>query len=276
MSTPFSIENDHGLEILGDTHTPDGSPVACALLLHGYKGYKDYGFIPLLAQDLCQRGVLVHRFNFSTSGMTNDTNTFARPELFEIDTWTRQVADVRRVARAVRQGEIPGAGLPLFLIGHSRGGATALLSAGRHRDELALSGVATINAVDRCCRLSDDEQRTMLERGFAITQSARTKQDLRIDAAWLREQLEEPEAHDVLLQASRCNIPACVLHADADDAVSMDAGLAIAHKLNTPLIVLEQSNHVLNMPNPSEMSATRSASLLKTGDEIARFIVQHA
>lgn len=276
MSTAFTIINEHGLEILGDTHVPAGDPIACALLLHGFKGYKDYGFIPLLAHDLCERGVLVHRFNFSTSGMTNDIETFARPDLFELDTWTRQVDDVRRVVRAVREGEIGGAGLPLFLIGHSRGGATALLSAGRHRDELSLSGVATINAVDRCCRMSDAEQRAMLERGYAVTRSARTEQDLKIGAAWLREQMESTVDHDVLEQASRCGLAACVLHGDADDAVAMDAGLAIAHKLNTPLIVLEGSNHVLNMPNPSAKSATRSEALLKTGDEIARFIEQHA
>lgn len=276
MSTAFTIINEHGLEILGDTHVPAGEPIACALLLHGYKGYKDYGFIPLLAHDLCERGVIVHRFNFSTSGMTNDIETFARPDLFELDTWTRQVDDVRRVVRAVRDGEIAGAGLPMFLIGHSRGGATALLSAGRHREELNLAGVATINAVDRCCRMSEQDRHAMLERGYTISQSARTKQELRIDAAWLREQIESTEDHDVLGQASRCGLPACVLHGDADDAVPMDAGLAIAHKLHTPLIVLKGSNHVLNMPNPSAKSAPRSEPLLKTVDQIARFIEQHA
>lgn len=276
MSTSFTIINEHGLEILGDTHVPEGEPIACALLLHGFKGYKDYGFIPLLAHDLCERGVLVHRFNFSTSGMTNDIETFARPDLFELDTWTRQVDDVRRVVRAVRGGEIDGAGLPMFLIGHSRGGATALLSAGRHREELNLAGVATINAVDRCCRMSEQERHAMLERGYSVTNSARTKQELRIGAAWLREQIESAEDHDVLGQASRCGLPACVLHGDADDAVPMDAGLAIAHKLRTPLIVLEGSNHVLSMPNPSAKSAPRSEPLLKTVDQIARFIEQHA
>lgn len=276
MSTPFTLINEHGLEILGDTHTPETPPIACALLLHGYKGYKDYGFIPVLAHDLCARGIMVHRFNFSTSGMTNDIETFARPDLFEIDTWTRQVDDVRRVVRAVREGEIAGNDLPLFLIGHSRGGATALLSAGRHRDELNLSGVITINAVDRCCRMSDEEQREMLERGYTITQSARTKQDLRIDAGWLRAQLKAPKEHDVKLQASRCEVPVCIMHGDADDAVDIDAGLAIAHKLETPLFVLKNANHVLNMPNPSATDATRSEPLLETEGEIVRFIGMHS
>lgn len=276
MSTPFTLINDHGLEILGNTHAPDTTPTACALILHGYKGYKDYGFIPVLAHDLCARGIMVHRFNFSTSGMTNDIETFARPDLFELDSWTRQVDDVRRVVRAVREGEIAGNDLPLFLIGHSRGGATALLSAGRHREELKLAGAITINAVDRCCRMTRDEQRAMLERGYTMTESARTKQHLRIDAGWLREQIDSAMDHDVLVQTSRCNIPICVMHGDADDAVEIDAGLAIAHKLQTPLFVLEGANHVLNMPNPSEVSTPRSEPLLKATDEMTRLIQNHA
>ena len=272
MSTAFTIVNDHGLEILGDTHVPEGEPIACAIIVHGFKGYKDYGFIPLLAHDLCARGVLVHRFNLSTSGMTNDIDTFARPDLFELDTWDRQVQDVRRVVRAVREGEIPGSGHPLFLIGHSRGGATALLAGGRYGDELALSCIVTINAVDRCCRMSDDEHRATLARGYTITQSTRTKQELRIDANWLQEQIDDPEAHDVLLQASRCEVPVLVMHGDSDDAVDIAAGQAIAHKLNTPLFVLRGSNHVLNMSNPSDVKGERSPVLLKATDEITRFI----
>lgn len=276
MSNAFRIVNDHGLEILGDTHTPPGEPIACALLIHGFKGYKDYGFIPVLAHDLAQRGVRVHRFNLSTSGMTNDIATFARPDLFALDTWSRQVDDVRRVARAVREGEIAGAGLPLFLIGHSRGGATALLSAGRFRDELGLAGVVTINAVDRCCRMSEDEQRLTLERGSTMTRSARTDQDLRINSAWLQEQLDAPEDHDVLLHASRCGVPALVLHGDADDAVPMDAGLAIAHKLGVEPVLLPGGNHVLNMPNPSGIGGERSPVYVQSEDAIARLITEYA
>jgi pimeloyl-ACP methyl ester carboxylesterase len=275
MSTPFEILNDHNLPIYGDTHEPDQQARACIVILHGYKGYKDYGFIPLLAHDLSAQGNVVHRFNFSTSGVTNDYATFARPDLFTLDTWMRQVADVRLVVSAIKSREIMGQSLPLFLVGHSRGGATALLSAGLHREEFNLSGICTINAVDRCSRLTVDDQRRLLNEGHLITKSARTNQELLVGADWLSEQMTDPDSHDVLLQAERCGVPSCVIQGDADEAVSLKSGLAIAHKLKASLDVLIGCNHVLNMPNPSRIDDPRSKSLLQTTQLIARLIEAH-
>jgi len=275
MSTPFTLKNKHDLELLGDTHVPSDTPKACVILLHGLKGYKDYGFIPILAHDLCDAGMVVHRFNSSTSGMTNEIETFARPDLFELDTWTRQVDDVVRMVQAVRDGELAGSELPIYLIGHSRGGATVLLAGGRHGDELDLAGVITINAVDQCSRLASTTHAEMLKRGYIISASARTKQDLRINSTWLSEQLEDPDAHDVILQAKKIACPACVIHCDDDQAVDLSAGKAIAQACKTDLNTLERGNHVLNMPNPSGLDDKRSAQLLKTTGIIVRFIAKH-
>ena len=274
MSTPFTLQNKHDLELLGDSHVPKCTPKACVILLHGFKGYKDYGFIPILAHDLCDAGMLVHRFNSSTSGMTNETETFARTDLFALDTWTRQVDDLVRMVQAVRDGELAGNGLPIYLIGHSRGGAAVLLAGGRHGDELDLAGVITINAIDQCSRLASATHSQMLEQGYIISPSARTKQDLRINSTWLSEQLEDPEAHDVLLQTSRLRCPACIIHSENDDAVDHRAGVAIAKASKSELITLNGGNHVLNMPNPGKIEDDRSEQLLKATAQITRFIGQ--
>ena len=272
MSNPFTLKNKHDRELLGDTHTPKDSPKACGILLHGFKGYKDYGFIPVLAHDVCNEGMLVHRFNFSTSGMTNEIGTFARADLFELDTWSRQVEDIVRVVEAVRSGELSGGGLPIYIIGHSRGGASSLLAAGRLGDDLGLSGVITINAVDCCSRMNKAEQSELLERGYTITQSARTKQGLRINSAWLSEQLDDPDGHDVLLQASKIACPVCVIHGNEDQAVDHKAGVEISNACGCELITLNRGNHVLNMANPSDIDGVRSEQLLKTTMIITRFI----
>jgi len=251
-TTNWTLTNDRSLELLGNTHTPSTNPVACVLLLHGFLGYKDYGFLPVLSERLCAQGVQVHRFNFSCSGMTNTTETFERTDLFEQDTWNRQVEDVRRVVRAVREGELPGTGLPLWLIGHSRGGDTAILTAGRHVSELALAGVVTLNAPADCCRLSEDERRDLIERGHKEVTSGRTGQTLRVGRAWLEEQLADPEAHDLETQIARVVCPVLVMQGDADDTVALDEGRRLAHGAGTDLVVLEGGTHVLNVSNPAD------------------------
>ena len=272
----WTITNGRGLELLGNTHMPADLPTACVILMHGFKGYKDYGFIPILAHDLCAAAMVVHRFNFSTSGMTNEIETFARPDLFALDTWSRQVEDVVRVVDAVHSGELAGKGLPIFLVGHSRGGASALLAAGRHNDVMSLAGIVTINAVDDCIRMSQEEQDAMLTRGFVMTQSARTHQNLRVESIWLREQLDDPEGHDVLLQASKIACPVCVIHGDDDQAVDPSAGRNIANVCKGELVSIEGGNHVLNMPNPGRVDSERSTQLLKATDTITRFIAKHS
>jgi uncharacterized protein len=272
----WTITNDHGLDILGDSHIPNRTARGQVLLLHGFKGYKDYGFIPILAHDLCNDGLIVHRFNFSTSGMTNEIDTFARADLFELDSWSRQVDDVMSVIQATRDGTLSGSSMPTFLVGHSRGGATALLTGGRHHNSVDLKGVVTINAVDRCCRMSEQEQSDMLERGYTVTSSARTNQDLRIGSSWLSEQLDEPSEHDVLLQAGRINCPMLVTHGDADEAVDIQAGKNISDSSNGEFVCIEGGNHVLNMPNPSTVEQARSAQLEETIQAIKRFVQSHS
>ncbi|MBL4592171.1 MAG: alpha/beta hydrolase [Phycisphaerales bacterium] len=272
-TTSWTITNAHGLDILGNTHTPTNAPRACVLLLHGFKGYKDYGFIPVLAAMLAEGGAMVHRFNFSTSGMTNDLDTFARPDLFALDTWTRQVDDVRCVRNAINTGTLGGKGMPTHLVGHSRGGATAILAAGRHADELDLAGVVTINAVDECCRVSDEHRQAMLDRGYTISASARTKQELRINSTWLSEQLDDPDSHDVLGLCSAIGVPMLVLHGEKDDAVSIESGHHIAQVAQKKLCIIAGSNHVLNTANPAVLDAEASGQLKFVLANIQEFLL---
>lgn len=271
-TTDWTLGNSRGLEILGNTDHPKGDPTACLVLLHGFKGYKDYGFIPVLGRLLAEAGILVHRFNFSCSGMTNEIDTFARPDLFALDTWNRQVEDVGCVFDAIESGKIDGMGLPLFLAGHSRGGGTALLVAGR-QPQRRLAGVVTINSVASCNSLSDEMQREMLEAGDITTASARTGQELRIDAGWLREQIDDPEGHDVLALCTTIKYPMLILHGSDDQAVDIGAGESIGRAVGAELKIIAGGNHVLNTANPAPIDANISPQLGEVVGYITSFVI---
>ena len=53
-TTQWTLPGADGQPILGNTHVPDDSrgapPAGVLIVAHGFKGYKDYGFFPRLAQ----------------------------------------------------------------------------------------------------------------------------------------------------------------------------------------------------------------------------------
>ncbi|MCA9296830.1 MAG: hypothetical protein KC983_09935, partial [Phycisphaerales bacterium] len=187
----WTIRGSDGEPIVGNAHIPRGRPKGVIVIAHGFKGYKEYGMFPALARSATAAGFISHRFNFSHSGMTNDIATFARPDLFERDTWSRQVFDLRAVLRAMQTGVVAGGDLPIVIVGHSRGGVTALLTVGRMDWSVDLhrpAGVMTLAAPSSCTSLDKATEDQLLAEGRLASPSSRTGQVLHIGAAWLQEQ----------------------------------------------------------------------------------------
>lgn len=273
--TSWSIPGADGEPILGDTHAPTESPRGVILIAHGFKGYKDYGIFPAIAHHFAQAGFIAHRFNFSHAGMTNDIETFARRDLFEADTWNKQVFDLEQVFHATASGKLPGRGIPIIVLGHSRGGMTALLWAGRRAELPGVqpAGVIPVAAPSRPFMFSPDDQRLMLEQGYLETPSSRTGQTLRVGKAYLEEQLADPAGHDVLAQTARIRCPICIIHGENDPSVRVQCGheLKQAAGDNAELVVIPGADHVFNTPNPFAMDAIPGAQLAAMMDAAIGF-----
>lgn len=252
--TGWTLTGSGGHALFGDTHEPGGQPRVCVVLLHGYLGYKDYGLIPVLGDRLAARGAVVHRFNFAYSGMTNATASFERPDLFAQQTWNSQVYDTLCVLGAVRAGRLAGAGLPVVLVGHSRGGATALLTAGRHAGRSGgelVDAVVTLAAPDACCTMGRAEQRHWLEAGTLEVRSGRTGQTMSLHSRWLEEQIADPAGHDLLGRAADIRAAVVAIHGDADETVPPESAERIAGAARKGrAVMIAGANHVFGMPNP--------------------------
>jgi acetyl esterase/lipase len=219
------------------------------LIAHGFKGYKDYGFVPRLADDAAACGLIAHRFNFSHSGMTDNIDTFERPDLFERDTWSKQVHDLLAVHRAVTHGKLAGEGLPIVWFGHSRGGTTCILAAAQAADPPA--GIAPTSAPDYCCNLDEQTIAMIKQDGYAVSPSGRTGQQLRIGRQWLDEIEADPDGHDPVKAIAHVHCPILLTHGDEDPTVHVGAAhtLAAANERATVHIV-QGAQHVFNCPNP--------------------------
>ncbi|MDX1495303.1 MAG: alpha/beta fold hydrolase, partial [Longimicrobiales bacterium] len=149
--TRFSLETDDGATLNGDVRLPDGvEPEGALVVIHGFKGFKDWGFFPYVCRELAEAGHAVVSFNFSHNGIGDDPLEFTELERFARNTLSRELDEVGRVLEAVRGGELPGIEDPgpVGLLGHSRGGGQAVLAAAEH-DVKALVTWAAVADFDR-------------------------------------------------------------------------------------------------------------------------------
>ena len=167
---------------------------------------------------------------------------------------------------AAATGTLDGRGLPMVLFGHSKGGVSVLLTAGRYAGDDGVSqpaGVASVSAPSTCNSLTDQQQQSIAEHGFLLSPSSRTGQELRIGRIYLTEQLDDPHNHDLLKTAGRIACPVLIVHGELDPTVpAACAGQIAAACRGEPKVdIVTGADHVFNTPNPFPADAEVSPQL---------------
>jgi uncharacterized protein len=262
----WKIAGSRGEIIHGTTHTPEGDSRGIVLIAHGFLGYKDYGMFPWLAEQFSKIGWIAHRFNFSHSGMLEGKEEFVRTDLFEQATWNTQVEDLAILVEAFKQE-----GIPVAVLGHSRGGLASLLALGRGR--LPVDGVVSLSAPSDCNPLTAEMEAQLLKDGFVERESSRTNQTLRIGKVFLQEQLDDPKGHNLLQLIASNPAKVLVVHGEDDPTVSVACAEEIVAQLQNPTIVrVEAGDHVFNTPNPFPIDGSPSPQLQNVWCAIDAFL----
>ena len=150
--TPFEIayEDEPTRMIRGIVERPDEAGeerLPWVLLMHGFKGFMDWGFFPLLSCGLASSGFQVVRFNQSGCGVGADGKDFSDLEAFAGDTYARQLEDTARVYELATSGELGAVHAQRAgLFGHSRGGRDGH----RPRFRACLPGHRYLGGIGRC------------------------------------------------------------------------------------------------------------------------------
>jgi uncharacterized protein len=220
------------------------------LVLHGFKGFKDWGMFPPLSQRLAQAGFIVVSPNLSGSGV-DDQGDFSLPERFGHNTFSAELEDVRRVIDALMAGQL---GVPtpatLGLVGHSRGGGIALLQAARDPRVRALVTWAAISSVERWPSAQRSSWRAA---GKTDIQNARTGQVLPLYTDVLDDIEQNASALDIEAAGRRIRIPWLLIHGTEDESVRFAEaeGLkAASARPDTRLLPIQGGGHTFGAVHP--------------------------
>ena len=215
-----------GLTMGLDVYLPAGEtrPLPVSVVCHGFKGFKDWGLFPPLAERLAASGRAVALFDFSHNGIGVLPGEFSRLDLFERQTVSRHVADLGTVLDFL-DGQGEGAAFAATcnlqrnrhfnVVGHSLGGLVAVL---RAADDARIVQVTALNALSDLARFSPAQLAELEREGRVLVRNQRTGQDLPLGRAWF----EDAARHDVEGAATQVFVPSLVVYGESDESVEPD------------------------------------------------------
>jgi dienelactone hydrolase len=223
------------------------------VVLHGFKGFMDWGFFPELARRLAASGLAVVRFNFSGSGHGPRPLELTEPRAFFENTPSREIEDVERVRAWLDTGSVPeidtrrGA-----LLGHSLGGAVALIHAARRADYRALVGWASCATFRR---FAPEVEALWRRQGYVEIPNLRTKEVHRLGLGWLEDVERNAPALEVAAACRRLATPTLFLHGSDDEAVPLHEGESLERAFAPGVAHLEvvpHASHTFGAAHPLE------------------------
>lgn len=258
-------------DILVDVRAANRASAGPAVVvLHGFKGFKDWGFFPPLAERLAKAGFAAVSYNASGSGV-DDSGEFVRPDRFGRNTFTAELRDLGAVQAALDAG---GLGVPrptiTALVGHSRGGGIAILgSAGNPR----VGALVTWAAVASPFRWSEEMKRRWRQQGFLEVKNQRTGLVLPLYPDILDDLDRNGAALDIGAAADRITVPWLVLHGEQDETVQLKEGEALAGSRAAPEFrVIPATGHTFGAAHPF---AGSTPALDEVMDRTVAFLSRH-
>jgi dienelactone hydrolase len=244
------LEPRPGDLIRGDVRVPEGPPPRSAIVVvHGFKGFKDWGFFPHVCDRLAASGHGVVSFNLSHNGVGEDLLEFTELDRFGANTLSLELDDVLFMVDQTLAGEVlPFRPRSVCVLGHSRGGGQAVLAAAADDRIDAIATWAAVSDFDRWSPEVKDEWRA---DGRIWILNSRTGQQMPLDVGLL----EDFEAHrarlDIGAAAAAVEVPWLIVHGRNDETVSVDEGRALARAARQGrLVLVDGAGHTFEARHP--------------------------
>jgi uncharacterized protein len=254
----ISLTNQRGMPFHVDIRLPEGQGTCPVVIVcHGFKGFKDFAFFPHTSRKLCDEGFGVVTVNFSGNGIGTDPTTFTELDKFAQNTISQELDDVEAVLEGISSGAVLGTqgdASRLGIMGHSRGGCTAIVKASLDPRLRCLVTWASPAALGR---YSDELLRQWKEDGRYNFVNARTKQDMFVNYSYLEDIQANRERYSLDLAVSQLTIPYLTVHGTDDESVPVDAARRL-HSAAKPgraeLALVEGGTHTFGTKHPFEGS----------------------
>ncbi len=220
------------------------------IYVHGFKGFKDWGFVPYLGEYFEKKGIYLITFNFSLNGIGDKFDEFTEMEKFAANTFSREIFELNEVINNYKAGLFCSNPKKVSLIGHSRGGAIAALCS----NNVNVNKIALWSAIAKLDRYTDRQKQVWKKDGFVEILNTRTNQVMKLNSTLL-DDVENNKDGSLSMQKALCNLqkPLLIAHGTNDLTVPIEEGEQLFEWSNKELasfVKIEKASHTFDIQHP--------------------------
>ena len=237
----------------------------CIICVHGFKGFKDWGFWPYTGKFFAENGFFVLTFNFSHNGIGDNLTEFTELQKFADNTISLELDELDEITDAYLNNYFGNVkNLRLGILGHSRGGGEVILFASRKKQ---INAVVTWAAVANFNRYSKRQEKEWRKQGFFEVLNSRTKQLMRLNVSLLEDiQKNEQNLLNIEIAVNHLDKPLLLVHGEQDLTVQIKEAEKIYQNSNkeiTELYRIPSTGHTFDITHPFAGSNPKFDSVLE-------------
>jgi pimeloyl-ACP methyl ester carboxylesterase len=268
INSYFEIISSNNKIINGNIrYTNNDSKKPLIIISHGFKGFKDWGFFPFIAEKFAEHNAISIVFNFSCNGKKSGTDLTIDVEEFAQNTISQEIDDLNCLISNFIHDGIDKKVLKhwngdIFLAGHSMGGGISLLVASNSYFIKKLSIWASIGSFER---YSARQKEIWKRDGFADFKNQRTNQTLRMNATYINDLDANTNKYDLAKQIAKLHIPIQIINAKQDVTIQAKESELLTNNCNkelTRIDVIPRSGHTFGIDHPMEKTSLALENLV--------------
>jgi alpha-beta hydrolase superfamily lysophospholipase len=204
------FKNSNGGSIVGFLYRPFRKTDKAIIFCHGFAGMKEQ--FKLWANYFSFRGFITLTFDFTGNGESEG--------FFTEGTFSQEISDVKSAVDFLKQNY----GIrKIALVGHSMGGAVAVLSASKNKDVDCVVVLAPLAVIKGKPYGKFANEEADIFEAHGLCDLVNCKKMRTLDLAFFK----DVKRHDVLKSVKSLKIPLLVIHGNSDSIVSVKEGLML-------------------------------------------------
>ena len=232
---------------LYDINKPTNWNGKLIIFLHGYMGFKDWGCWNLVSEFFTQHNYAFLKYNVSHNGCTIESPIdFEDLDSFSINTYSKELEDFEAIIK-IAKNEFNKLS-EIFIIGHSRGGGTALLQA-KNPEITKICSWAGISSIAKRFPRGEALEKWKNET-IRITKNGRTHQDMPHHFLQYEDYIANSDNLNIKSNCLTSNTPTLIVHGENDNSVSINEGKELADWLDSELIIIPNTAHTFDSKHP--------------------------